>query len=109
MISLALARDSAVLIARKRRIRARRLRIQTKFRRQGEDSVEDRLRAVISAIRACTDNDEDTRYMSPRELFLWATESINKLTKNGKQHTEFIANAVGLMHTLEEVLKSDTS
>lgn len=109
MISLALARDSAVLIARKRRIRARRLRLQNKHRRPAEDSVEDRLRAVISAIRACTDNDEDTRNMSARELFMWASDSITKLIKNGKQHTEFISKAVGLMRTLEEVLKNDTS
>ena len=83
--------------------------MQSRLRRQGEDTVEARLLAVVSAVRASTNNDDDTRHMSPRELFRWTIDSITRLTKNGTQHTEFISKAVGLMSILDELLKNDTS
>lgn len=105
MMTITDARDVSVIVARKRRIQARKRRLQGRGV-QSTDSDTDKLRSLIAAVRACTNDDEDTRNMSSRELFSWAAKCINKLCKDGKAHTRFIGTAVSLMHSLEAIVKS---
>lgn len=98
-------RDSAVLAARRRRISARTYRRRQE--RHPYNDTEAKLRALVSAIRACTDNDDDTRNMSARELFAWATNCIMRSSDGNKQHTKFIGQALDLMRSLDRVLQKE--